>query len=167
MYRPGHIGLAALFAALPVFILFQSEHYIAGALFLIFAVGSCTLPDRVEDVFRLSHRGVTHTVGFALTTSVILARLAQFALSRDSHSFLPGSVGGVMVGLAVFTGLISHLAGDILTEGYDYRVTPWWPVNKKSYQLQWVKAGNPTWNYSLLAAGIATNTLIVLAALTT
>jgi len=167
MYRPGHIGLAALFAALPVFILFQYEHYTAGALFLIFAIGVCTFPDRVEDVFRLSHRGVTHTVAFALTTSVILAALAQFTLSSDTLSFLRVFGDGVVVGLAVFTGLISHLAGDTLTEGYDYRVTPWWPVNKKSYQLQWVKAGNPTWNYLLLVAGIATNTLILLAILPT
>jgi len=162
MYRAGHIGLAGLFATLPVFVLFKSGQYIAGILFLIFTVGVCTLPDRVEDVFSLSHRGITHTVVFAIAMSVGLAGVACYTLTREALSFLTIPGDGILVGLAVFTGILSHLAGDILTKGYDYCVTPWWPVNSNTYQLHWVKSGNAKWNYSLLVAGVTANVIVVL-----
>ncbi|WP_318569770.1 metal-dependent hydrolase [Salinigranum marinum] len=151
MYRNGHYGVALL-AFAPVGVALVS----AGAVELALVVGAGTLwlamlPDVDHRVPGVTHRGPTHTVGFALLVAAVLGgvgllvgRVGGAALSA------PATLGAV--GAAV--GLLSvgaHLLADALTP---MGIRPFWPLSNRKFTLSVVTADSTLGNYGLLSLGV-------------
>jgi len=158
MYKTGHMG-AGLILYAPLALLLA----LAGGpeLALIGAIGVTgltMLPDQDQRIPFIKHRGITHTVWFALFVGII------------------GGAGGVAVGIAggvlaaVMFGLlgfllgtliiVSHIAADALTP---MGVKPFAPVRNTKYTYSIAKAKNPIANFLLLVlGGIATSGGLVL-----
>lgn len=152
MHKSGHFGAAALLAAPGMFLLGVAGVPVLGALFAFLCVAVATLPDRFESVLSLRHRGVGHTLVFVATVALCLSSAAYF-VDGDIPLTTPSPLStATTVGGGVTIGLLSHLATDIITVGGGFRVRPFWPVSRKSYQVGWVKS-DTRWNYVLFVVG--------------
>jgi inner membrane protein len=148
MHRTGHYG-AALIGYAPagaVALAFGLSQFalIGGGL----AVGLAMLPDWDQKVPFVDHRGVTHTVHFAVLVGGLLAVAgALIGTSAGLASAALLSIFGFAVG---FGTIISHIAADALTP---MGVEPF--RNGRRYSFDLAKASNPIANYLLLGLGIA------------
>ncbi|MUV51359.1 metal-dependent hydrolase [Haloarcula sp. CBA1122] len=146
MYQNGHYGAALLFVA-PTGALLIAAGFVELALMAgATAVALAMVPDLDQRVPGVTHRGLTHTVWFALLVGVLTAS-GTVALT------ITGPVVSAMTGFIVGAGTIaSHVAADALTPA---GVRPLSPVDETRYSLDLVKAKNPLANYALLGLGIA------------
>lgn len=149
MYRQGHVG-ASLVGYAPIGLVVAAGGTPGLALAGAAATAALsTLPDYDRRVPLVEHRGVTHTVAFALLVGAVLGAAGLVA----------GQAAGVAVaawlgafGFAVGTGsVLSHVAADALTPA---GVRPFWPASSRHYSLSLVRAGNPLANYALLGLGV-------------
>lgn len=147
MYREGHVGVALLFYA-PVGLLaalwLSAEMAVVGGLV---AVSLSTLPDIDELLSAVEHRGLTHTVYFALAVGMLVG--LSGAVSGSAVGADEGWIAVGLFGFVVGTGtILSHIAADAVTPmGVDPLGTG------HRYSLTLVRARNPTANYILLALG--------------
>lgn len=147
MHREGHVG-AALVAYTPL----GAAALLADApgLALLGGVVTVALASLPDTDFRLpfvSHRGITHTVWFALLVGGCLAAVGwglagAFGPPRAVAGF------GFAVGWLV---IASHVAADALTP---MGVTPLTPLSGRHYTAHLVTADNTVANYLLLAVGV-------------
>jgi len=143
VYRSGHYGVALL-AYDPVGFGVLLAGYPVAALVGGAAVVLLTpLPDYDHRVPFLEHRGVTHTVLFAVLVGVSLAVLA------GSVHLAPPLVAFAFVVGALAVG--AHLLADWLTPA---GIRPFWPVSGRHCSLSVTTAANPVANYLLLALGV-------------
>lgn len=151
MHRPGHIG-AALFAYAPL----GGLAVALGAGGLAIAGGASAvvlamLPDYDQRIPLLTHRGITHTVWFALLVGAVLAGVGLAVAGQRPHPL-------ATVTTALFAGLVgtvtvaSHIAADALTPA---GVRPFAPLRDRRYTYDLARAANPLANYALLALGVA------------
>mgnify|MGYP000427530682 FL=1 len=167
MYRTGHYGAALLtYAPVGVALLlvgFEAAGVVGGVGVLALA----RLPDYDLRVPFVSHRGPTHTLGFALLVGLVVGgALGAIAGARavGETGLVPGSqtvaVGafGFLVG---FLAVVSHLLADALTPA---GIEPWWPVSSKNYSLRLVGADSTLGNYGLLALGVFVSAVSLLVA---
>ena len=151
MYPRGHIGIA-LTAYAPFAVALTSDPLLALGAGL-FTVACGLLPDIDSlDGVPLTHRGITHTVGFAALVGVVGAWMF-------SHSPIDNPALGFVLGV-VGTG--SHLVADWLNP---MGVSPWYPVLDRRLSLEFCDAGDPTVNRLLLALGGLLTLLAIGAAL--
>jgi inner membrane protein len=163
MYRKGHQGMALLFAAPPsVLLILTTGNPGAGLTFTALAFTVAMLPDTDQRIPFVKHRGITHTIVFAVAVAliggVLLFQLVQIVLPwRD----LPAVLLFGYVASALFVGLLSHLFADSLTVGSgDYAIHPFWPISDREARLGLTTASSTIWNVSLLAAGIAVQIVV-------
>lgn len=156
MYREGHVGTALLFYV-PVGLLAAVLASIEiAAIGSFVAVGLSTLSDIDELLPGIEHRGITHTVHFALVVGVLIGFIA--AVSGPASGIETGGQTAIGLGLFGFVvgtvTILSHIAADALTPmGVD-------PLaSGQRYSLGVVKARNPTANYALLTLGLGTTLL--------
>jgi inner membrane protein len=148
MHRAGHYGAALLVYAPVGFVAialgFDEIALLGGAV----VGGGAMLPDYDQRVPFLTHRGITHTVWFALLVGVVLGIVGG----------LVGSRGGVIAalglgGFGLLAGVLlvgAHLLADALTP---MGVRPLEPVDDREYCFDVATASNPIANYALLAVG--------------
>lgn len=146
MYRLGHYG-AALLTVAPlggglIAVGFAEVAVLSGAGALALAM----VPDLDQRLPLVSHRGLTHTVWFALVVGAAVAGLALAIL--PVADIVAGSVG-FLVGAGTIG---SHIAADALTPA---GVRPWAPLDNTSYSAEVTTAANPLANYALLGLGVA------------
>ena len=156
MYRLGHQG-AALVAYAPIGLALvlagrPTLAVVGGGVSLALA----SLPDVDQRLPGVRHRGVTHTLGFALAVGGVLAAVG-WSLGRG------GGVGTAVefatVGFAVgTTTIISHLLADAITP---MGITPFWPVSDRHYSVGLCRADNTLANYALLGLGIAVTVAVL------
>ena len=153
MHREGHVG-AALLAYAPL--LAVASFLDALAFGIVGAAGMVTLamvPDYDMRVPLVKHRGVTHTVAFAVLVGSALGVAGLVAASSTAPA-TAATVGG----FAFFVGtlaVLSHVAADALTP---MGVKPFWPLSTRHYSLDLVRADNVVANYLLFVLGIAAST---------
>jgi len=149
VYRKGHLGVAlVVFAPVGAALVAagMSEFaYLAGVTMLWLAM----LPDVDHRLPGVSHRGVTHTVAFALVVAVAFGAAGAFAAARLPLGD-PVVVGAFGFGLGLVT-VLAHLLADLLTPA---GVPLLWPLSSRRYSLELVRASNRTANYVLLVAGV-------------
>lgn len=162
MYRAGHLGVALL-AWVPV----GAGLVLAGApgLAILGAgtmVGLSMLPDHDHDVPLIDHRGITHTLWFALAVGAIGGGVGWWlGVSGAGAAVLglaPGAVvdapEGVVLGAFGFGvgtfAILAHLLADALTPS---GVPLLWPLSGRRYTLGLWRADNAVANYGLLALG--------------
>lgn len=147
MHREGHLG-AAMIAYAPIGGIVvaaggEGLAIIGGGV----AAGLSMLPDFDQRVPGIKHRGLTHTVHFAVTVGIVMG-LAGAVLRSTGGGF-------VAVGLGVFGFIVggitiaSHIAADALTPA---GVDPFRRGEQISYDV--AKAANPIANYLLLGGGV-------------
>jgi len=159
MYRKGHIGIGLLFYAPFAFVLVSFDMASIMAFGLVGTTFWSFAPDFDMEMPFVSHRGITHTflaAGVAgLLTAAISVYLALEGLGGSSQFVLqpnllavPAAAGfGFTVGSL---GVISHLAGDILTP---MGIQPLKPFSNQKYTLDLVYARNELANQALMAVG--------------
>lgn len=148
MHQYGHYG-AALLAYAPLGFLATAagleELAILGGLG---AAGLSMLPDVDMKLPLVEHRGLTHTVWFALAVGAVLGALG----------LLLGAQRGVLaaLGLGAFAATlgalttVSHVAADALTPA---GVRPFAPYREDFYSYDVARASNPIANAGLLVLG--------------
>ena len=157
----GHVG-AGLAAYSPIaYLAFQfgeTRLAIAGALL---TVALASLPDVDLHVPRVAHRGLVHTVWFALVVGAGSA--GAFALVDPGSVASPSAGAGAVVvrpdafGFVVgVTAICSHLAVDALTP---MGVAPLAPVVRRRFSLGLTRSADPVANRRLLLFGLATAAL--------
>ena len=167
MYTKGHIGISLLLYA-PIMSWLLANGFVGfGIAGFLFVGAFATLPDQDQNVWFLSHRGRSHSIGsafiFGLSTVLILVLVFTF-----SAMFLVplGSIIGVppmaIIGffgfISVFT-FISHLLADLLTPS-GVRVLR--PFSDKKYGAGLVYASNPVANIAFWLIGWIAVILVVL-----
>lgn len=153
MYPPGHVGISALLLAPLGYLLLAASRDREAFGWLGVALGATLLPD--VDVFLpgVLHRGVTHTLPFAVVLGGAVACLAVASgLVLREPSSLVGAGRGT-IGFAVGAGaVLSHMLGDVITP---MGIRPLFPVVDAVYTLELVYARNPAANVAFLLVGVA------------
>lgn len=163
MHRTGHWGLAMLFYAPVVFgVLSVSKNYfpllVVGA---VLTSGLCMLPDIDQRLPRVPHRGITHTIWFAVVVGGILYGIGIVGTRLVAHGlgywglqlpgqFAPPTVGGFfgVVGVVV---VLSHLVGDWMTK---MGIRPYYPLSRRKHRLGRVYANSLIANGVLYGVGL-------------
>jgi inner membrane protein len=151
VYRNGHYGVALL-AFAPVGASLVTAGFTefavvvgAGSLWLVM------LPDVDHRIPGVSHRGITHTVWFALLVGAALGA-AGFAVGQTGLGAPSGPEPLALVGAT--TGLLSvgaHLVADTLTP---MGIRPLWPLSRRTFTFSVVTADSRAGNYGLLSVGV-------------
>lgn len=159
MLKDGHLG-AALLAFVPVGVTLVEASL--GGLALVGAALTASLvmmPDYDQRLPFVSHRGVTHTLAFALLFGLALGAVAgtlgEAGGLAVSGSFVVfdyevASLRAFGFFLGTFT-VLSHLAADALTPS---GVPLLWPLSDYRVSLDLVTADSTLANYGLLLAGL-------------
>jgi len=149
MYQQGHYG-AALLVYAPVAIV--ASMVVSLGLVLIggvVVVWLSMLPDLDQRVPLIEHRGVTHTVWFALLVGgVIGAGAGLLGANTGFASVRELTVFGFVVGT---TTIVSHILADALTP---MGVRPFAPLDRRHVSYNVTRAKNPLANYTLLLIGV-------------
>jgi len=146
MYKLGHWGASLLLYAPIAFVLSGTSPELAVAG----GVGVLTLsqvPDVDLRVPLIPHRGITHTLAFAL---LVGAAFGGAALALEGVV----DVGRQYAAFAAFVGafgICCHLAADVITP---MGVPLLWPLSGRRYTLSIVQADNGAANYLLLGVGL-------------
>lgn len=154
MYRPGHYGVALLAWAPIGFALATDGHAQLALLGGAVVVGLTPLPDFDHRLPLVEHRGITHTLAFAILVAaatagvgwVLASELAFVRTAYGSPAFL-GTVGAVAGGVSV----LAHLLGDVVTPA---GIEPFSPVWGHNVSLGIVGADSTVANYGLLSLGV-------------
>jgi inner membrane protein len=159
MYSKGHIGInALLFAPIALILkgIFSFEMAVIGALF---CVGAASFPD-IDRLFAgmtnktqfwtivpISHRGITHTIWFALLTggvglaaSFFVLSSSEFGLSELLSGFIPNYnyfVLSACIGGSLVLSVVGHIIGDVITPS---GVRPFKPIKNREYMIGFVHA---------------------------
>jgi inner membrane protein len=106
------------------------------------------VPDLDMRIPFVKHRGITHTVWFALLVGLGFGGvgLAVGLRSGVVEALLFGGAGFVFGAVTI----VSHLLADALTP---MGIRPFAPVRDDEYTLDLVTAANPLANYGLLGLG--------------
>ena len=148
MYRKGHVGASLVVYAPLGFLVTALASIEVGVVGAAGVASLAMVPDLDIRVPFLKHRGITHTVWFALLVGLAFgaAGLAVGAQSGVVEALLGGAAaflfGAVTIG--------SHLLADALTP---MGIRPFAPVRDTEYTLDLFTAANPLANYGLLGLG--------------
>lgn len=157
MYKPGHVG-AALLAYAPVgWVLVVSDRFGLAAVGGAAMVALAMLPDYDMRVPFVQHRGVTHTVGFAVAVGAVLGS-GGLVLARRLPDVAPPALAVFGFGVGTLA-VLSHVGADALTPA---GVTPFWPLSDWHVTLGLVRADNTVANYLLLALGVFATVVAIL-----
>ncbi len=150
MYRTGHYGAALLVYAPLGFLLLATGEEGLALIGAVIAVGGSMTPDLDHKLPFLRHRGVTHTVWFAIAVGLALG-WAGFVVGSASGWYASRELTrlGFVLGT---TSIVAHLLADGLTP---MGIRPFVPFGSESYSLDLVRADNSLGNYLLLLVGTA------------
>jgi inner membrane protein len=116
------------------------------------------VPDLDTRVPFVTHRGITHTVWFALAVGAAFGLVGgAVGLERGPAAALGFAALGFVIGAGT---VVSHLLADAITP---MGIRPYAPVRDDHYTLDLVTAANPVANYVLLVLGGAAAGVAVLA----
>jgi len=111
MYKNGHRG-----AALQLMAPLTAAFGVIGIGMSVVAGAVCRFRDIDHDYSWLAHRGLTHTIWFAIVVAGVVVAGGYAALSMIPVA-LPVLPLALLLGTTVFLGLLSHLFADGLTIG--------------------------------------------------
>lgn len=157
MYRTGHIGVTLLvFApvAAVLVLLGRTDLAVVGELVM---VGFSMLPDTDHRLPAVSHRGITHTVWFALLVGAAGGTAGWVVGGQPATP-----TTSVVTVFGAFVGILSvlaHLLADVLTP---MGIRPFWPVWRRSFTLRLAPANSVVANYGLLVLGVGVTAVLVM-----
>ena len=156
MYRAGHFGVALIvYAPVGTALLFAGRADLA-ILGEVAMLALAMVPDYDLRVPFVKHRGITHTVWFALLVGVVGGGAGWLLGGRPE---VPTSNELVVFGFAIGTLAVgAHLLADALTP---MGITPFWPLSSRNYTLAVARASNTVANYGLLGIGALVTALVL------
>jgi membrane-bound metal-dependent hydrolase YbcI (DUF457 family) len=158
MQSPGHIGLALLLAA-PAWLVF--DQFRQGLAFSALAALTGMFPDvdiYVMQFLFIEHHGVMHSLVFLVPAALVLGGVvtAGYLAVRDGDHPGAAAVFG-FVTLALFTGMVAHMAGDVLTSpDIAPPIKPLYPLIESRFVLDAAFVKSNLWNLGPLALGLVT-----------
>lgn len=158
MYRHGHYGVSLLVYAPIAYTLVQFGEPGFAVLGGVLTLALTPVPDYDHRLPFVTHRGVTHTILFAVLVGSVLAATGWLiGTAVDTATGLRLATFGFCVGTFAIG---AHLLADVITPA---GITPFWPLSRRKYTLGLTRANNTVANYALLAAGVfATVTVVIL-----
>ena len=150
MHREGHYGVALLVFSPIAFVLIATgflEWVVLGGVVM---VGGAMLPDLDMDTPGLTHRGITHTVWFALAVGSLVGFLGVY-LGWQRSGFLGAFALGLFGLLVGALTIVAHILADALTP---MGVQPFKPFRDDKYTFDVARAANPIANKILLGLGV-------------
>lgn len=159
MFPPGHIG-GALLVSIPFIIKFGPRRAL---LFATLAVVGGRVPD-MDTVLSIPHHGITHTLIFAVASSIALAIVAALIVEKYTPAGVVADNLGlssrdllVVAGGALFVGQVSHLVLDMLSVGTAVTepapLYPLWPFRSRGVAWAVIPVRSDYTNFGLLAVG--------------
>jgi inner membrane protein len=175
VHKDGHVGVALLlYAPVVAAMSYRAEWLLPyaalGAVALVdimwpvalltdsdVSFSFAMIPDLDMRVSFVKHRGITHTVWFALFTGAVTAALTyglvwygadRFPQYVPEGTLLLGSL--FMGGIGVFS-VLTHLLGDVMTP---MGIEPFAPLSDRRYTLDLWRADNSVANAGLHALGV-------------
>jgi membrane-bound metal-dependent hydrolase YbcI (DUF457 family) len=158
MQAPGHIGLALLFAA-PAWFVF--DEFRAGLAFSALAALTGMFPDTdiyVMQYVFIEHHGIMHSLVFLIPAALVLGGIVTggYLAVRDDDNPAAVAVFG-FVTVALFTGMVAHMTGDILTSpDIAPPVKPLTPLVEERFVLDAAFVKSNLWNLGTLALALVT-----------
>lgn len=163
MYKNGHRGLNALLYTPIAAGIIETTNVVLAVIGAFLFVGVARLPDFDRhcddnmDTHRsdyweyipITHRGITHTLWFAILLSPIGA-LFMIVLGAAYVQTYPIEAFAALGFTLTSLGILSHLAGDSITPT---GIRPLAPLTNKKISLGLVNADNKIANYGLLIIG--------------
>ncbi|OTE98470.1 metal-dependent hydrolase [Halorubrum sp. SD683] len=148
MYRKGHVGASLVVYAPFGFLVTALLSIEAGLVGAAGVASTAMVPDLDMRVPVVRHRGITHTVWFALLVGVVLGGVGLAAgLQRGLAEALLFGAAAFLFGAVT---IVSHILADALTPA---GIRPYAPVRDTEYSLDLFTAANPFANYGLLGLG--------------
>ncbi|GAA0550188.1 metal-dependent hydrolase [Halorubrum ejinorense] len=148
MYRNGHVGASLAVYAPFGFVLTALTSLELGAAGAVGIASTAMVPDLDTRVPLVKHRGITHTVWFALLVGAVFGVVgAGLGLGSGVAAALLFGGAGFLFGAVT---IVSHLLADALTP---MGIRPYAPVRDTEYTLDLFTAANPVANYALLGLG--------------
>ena len=153
MYRSGHYGVALLAYAPVLYALSSAGRVAAAATGLGIVLALTPLPDADHDVPVIDHRGVTHTLLFAVVVGVAVGGAAWLVAGPSGLSLVPDRAVELAAGAggAAALAVLAHLLADALTP---MGVAALWPLSSERYSLGLTPADSTGWNAGLFALGV-------------
>ncbi len=160
MYANGHYG-AALLCYAPIgagaIVLDRPGLAIIGAAGVVVLA---TLPDVDLRLPLVTHRGITHTVWFALAVAAGAGVVGWAVAPAFDGLGIDPLIGGLFGAVVGATAIGSHLLADALTPA---GIKPLWPLSDRHVTWNVTRAANPVANYLLLVIGITASVVALLA----
>lgn len=152
----GHYGTAMLLYS-PILFIFTTQGFILIGLTGLFTVFILSrIPDVDYYIPFITHRGVTHTVWFAILIGFLVS------IPFDSMGSIYMFDERISYRLIVFVhglfSIITHLIGDSLTPT---GVRPFMPFKMTNYSLALVKSNDYIWNIVFLIIGALSTILAI------
>jgi inner membrane protein len=161
MYRTGHYGVSLLVFAPLGFALVVAGHPEAALAGGAVVLGLTPLPDYDQRVPLLTHRGVTHTVLFAMLVGAAVGGVGWLVAAGETGVGVAPPVAAAAGFAAGALAIGAHLLGDVLTPA---GIEPLWPLSSRNYSLSVTTAANPVANYLLFGAGVFVTAVALAAA---
>lgn len=165
MYRSGHLGVALL-----VFAPVGAALLLLGAVDRAVIAGGTicwlsSLPDLDHRIPGLSHRGATHSLGFAVAVGVAFGGVAavgggHLPIPSDDGTTTIAGLDGPAVPFAFLVGVLTvlaHLLGDVVTP---VGVPLLWPLTRRTVGLGLCRADSTHANLAALVLGVAVNVVV-------
>lgn len=161
MFKIGHWGMSLLVWAPVAFVLLRMGYpalaLIGGTIMLVFS----RLPDKDHELPLIDHRGITHTLLFAVLIGGVVA-VPSYLLGASGIELAGLDIGSAVgldpaFGLGLFgfaTGTLAigaHLLADALTPA---GVPLLYPLSGWEFSFYFVQASNTLANYGLFVLGL-------------
>jgi membrane-bound metal-dependent hydrolase YbcI (DUF457 family) len=160
MQSPGHLGVALLLAA-PAWLIF--DQFKAGLAFSGLAALTAMFPDTDLYVMRyvfIEHHGLMHSLVFLIPAALLLGAVVAGAYLAVRDGDQPSATAVyAFVTVALFTGMLAHMAGDVLTSpDVAPPIKPLYPIVESRFVLDAAFVKSNLWNLGPLALGIVVQT---------
>jgi len=159
MLRQGHIGVSLVLSSAVVYTAGEMNALFAGVYLCSILIFTEGLPDLDTSVPFVTHRGITHTLWFAIAVSVIsgvvgggtVLYLSETAIWESVPVEVSPLTVGIVTGFGGGLGIVSHLLGDLITP---WGVEPFVPLSDRKIRVKLTTASNTTANAAVFLAGV-------------
>jgi inner membrane protein len=159
MLRQGHIGVSLILSSGVVFIFGEMNSLLTGVYLCCVLIFTEGLPDLDTSISFVTHRGITHTLWFAIAVSVMSGVIGGVGMNYLTGTSLwepialhPSPVRiGLITGIGGGLGIGSHLLGDLITP---WGIEPFAPVSNTKIRVTLTRASNTTANAAVLLVGV-------------
>jgi inner membrane protein len=162
MLKKGHTGIAMLLYSPIGIIIAESISTPIAVICGLFTIAGSGLPDIDSQVSIVKHRGFTHTVWFTGLVGVasgIIFYLVPGAMGIEQYMNVQ-PIHGIIIGLSVSYGVLTHIIGDMITPRGIKPFTPITPrdiisspFSDKKYTYEITKASSTFYNNFFMAIG--------------